>query len=53
METKWLLCPICGGKNRTKLCPDTEAKNLIVFCLKCKMESIVNVSRGKAHYEKM
>ncbi len=43
MEYKWLLCPICKSKTRTKLRPDTEAKNLIVFCPKCKNESVVNV----------
>lgn len=43
MTEKWVLCPICGGKTRTKIRPDTEAKNLIVFCPKCKRESVVNV----------
>ena len=40
---KWVLCPICGGKTRTKIRPDTEAKNLIVFCPKCKNESVVDI----------
>ena len=39
----WVLCPICGGKTRTKIRPDTEAKNLIVFCPKCKRESVVDI----------
>lgn len=47
MTEKWVLCPICGGKTRTKIRPDTEAKNLIVFCPKCKMESVVGVEKGK------
>mgnify|MGYP001126296132 CR=1 FL=1 len=47
MTEKFVLCPICGGKTRTKIRPDTEAKNLIVFCPKCKRESTVNVSGGK------
>lgn len=25
MIEKWVLCPICGGKTRTKIRPDTEA----------------------------
>lgn len=29
MTEKWVLCPICGGKTRTKIRPDTDAKNLI------------------------
>ena len=43
MTEKWVLCPICGGKTRTKIRPDTEAKNLIVFCPKCKRESVVDI----------
>lgn len=44
MTYKWVLCPICGGKTRTKIRPDTVAKNLIVFCPKCKKESLVDVN---------
>lgn len=43
MTEKWVLCPICGGKTCTKIRPDTEAKNLIVFCPKCKRESVVDI----------
>ncbi len=46
-QYRWVFCPICGGKTRTKIRPDTEAKNLIVFCPKCKRESVVNVAGGK------
>lgn len=45
-QYQWVLCPICGGKTRTKIRPDTEAKNLIVFCLKCKRESVVDIAGG-------
>lgn len=41
----WVLCPICGNKTRTKIRPDTEAKNLIVFCPRCKRESVVDIER--------
>lgn len=47
-QTDWVLCPICGEKNRTKIRPDTEAKNLIVYCLKCKREAVVDISDWKA-----
>lgn len=47
MTEKWVLCPICGGKTRTKIRPDTEAKNLIVFCPKCKNESVVDIGNGE------
>lgn len=43
-QYQWVLCPICGGKTRTKIRPNTEAKNLIVFCPNCKNESTVDVS---------
>lgn len=43
MIESWVHCPICGGKTRTKIREDTEAKNLIVFCPKCKKESVVDI----------
>ena len=30
-QYQWVLCPICGGKTRTKIRPDTEAKNLPIL----------------------
>lgn len=42
-QYQWVLCPICGGKTRTKIRPDTEAKNLIVFCPKCKRETVMDI----------
>ncbi len=42
MTEKFILCPICGEKTRTKIRPDTE-KNLILFCQKCKRESVVDI----------
>lgn len=43
LKNNFILCPVCGGKTRTKIRPDTRAENLIVFCPKCKRESVVNV----------
>lgn len=43
MTEKFILCPICGGKTRTKIRSDTEAKNLIVFCPKCKSEAVMDI----------
>lgn len=43
MTEKWVLCPICGGKTRQKMRQDTVAKNLIVFCPKCKMETVMDI----------
>lgn len=42
-QYQWVPCPICGGKTRTKIRPYTEVKKLIVFCPKCKRESVVDI----------
>lgn len=42
-----LLCPVCGGKTRLKLRKDTELKNFLLFCPKCKQETLVNVKDFK------
>lgn len=52
MTEKWVLCPICGGKTRQKMREDTEAKNLIVFCPKCKNESVVDIKESNATISK-
>ncbi len=40
---KWLLCPSCGSKTRLKLRQDTELKNFLLFCPKCKREVLVAI----------
>ena len=42
-----LLCSRCGGKTRLKLRKDTELKNFLLFCPKCKQETLVNVKDFK------
>ena len=44
---KWVLCPICNNKTRTKLRKDTELKNFPLFCPKCKQENLINVYKLK------
>ena len=51
MTQQWVHCPICGGKTRTKIREDTEAKNLIVFCPKCKRESVVDIKDMEVIYD--
>ncbi|MZJ17837.1 hypothetical protein GT577_17445, partial [Enterococcus durans] len=29
---RWVLCPICGNKTRTKIRPDTILENFPLFC---------------------
>lgn len=40
---KWILCPVCGAKTRTKILDDTELKHFPLFCPKCKKSFIINV----------
>ena len=42
MESQWVLCPLCKGKTRLKLLPDTRLMNYPLFCPKCKKEVIIN-----------
>lgn len=43
----WVYCPICNNKTRTKIRPDTVARNLPVFCPKCKNTFILNIENGE------
>lgn len=49
MKETWVLCPICHNKTRTKIREDTEAKNLIVFCPKCKREILADIDGEKVN----
>ena len=56
MTQQWVHCPIClknglKNKTRTKIRHDTEAKNLIVFCPKCKRESVVDIKDMEVIYD--
>ena len=42
-KVKWILCPVCQNKTRTKIREDTELTNFPLFCPKCKREVVVNV----------
>ena len=42
---KWVSCPICNNKTRTKLRKDTELKNFPLFCPKCKNETLINAKQ--------
>jgi len=46
METeKFLLCPICDNKTKTKIRENTELAGFPLFCHKCKKETLINVKR--------
>ena len=40
----WLICPACGRGKVLRLLPNTECKNLLVYCKVCKQETVVNIS---------
>ena len=40
---QWLLCPVCKSKTRLKLLKETELKCFLLFCPKCKQETLINV----------
>jgi len=44
-NTKWLLCPACKNKTRTRVRSDTILKKFPLFCPKCKQEFLVNVQK--------
>ena len=46
-DNQWLLCPICQGKTRLKIRPDTVMKNFPLFCPKCKHETLIDVYQLK------
>ena len=41
-DEKWVLCPICGAKNRLRLLQKTVLKDFPLFCPKCRQEHIIN-----------
>lgn len=45
MKTEWIYCPICNSKTRVKIKETTEARNLPVFCPKCKNTSDLDVEK--------
>ena len=51
MESSFVLCPICGGKTRLKLLPETVVKYYPLFCPKCKKEVIISAEHLKIKIE--
>lgn len=46
-ESRWICCPICGGKSRTKVYRDTAMFNFPLYCPKCKKEIKIDVMQLK------
>ena len=41
----WLMCPRCGKGKVLRVTPETQARNLPVYCRRCSQESVVNIER--------
>jgi len=39
---RWLICPVCNGKTRVRIRPDTILENFPLYCPKCRQETVVN-----------
>lgn len=44
---KWIPCPICNGKTRTKVYADTVLLNFPLYCPKCRKETRIDVIQLK------
>ena len=42
-DEKWVLCPRCSSKTRTRIRGDTVVTNFPLFCPKCKAEYLISV----------
>ncbi|EGP7089876.1 conjugal transfer protein [Listeria monocytogenes] len=44
-KSKWILCPICNSKTRTKVFFKTILVNFPLYCPKCKQETLINLKQ--------
>ncbi|MFR8853632.1 MAG: cysteine-rich KTR domain-containing protein [Oscillospiraceae bacterium] len=44
-QAEWLLCPICHNKTRIRVREDTELKNFLLYCPKCRNEVLINLKK--------
>lgn len=45
----WVTCPVCKRNHRLiRVEPETEARNLPIFCRSCKSTVILNIDRGQS-----
>ena len=43
----YIVCPCCRFKTNQQLRQDTQAKNLRVWCRKCKQVTVVDIDNGQ------
>lgn len=47
--SRWILCPLCGGKTRIKVNEDTVLLRFPLYCPKCKQETRVDLIDHKTY----
>ena len=47
INSRWIRCPICDSKTRTKVYADTVMFNFPLYCPKCKKETKIDVLQLK------
>lgn len=50
-EKQWVLCPWCGAKTRLQIFRETELKAFLLFCPKCRRESIIDIKKLYHQYQ--
>lgn len=44
----WVTCPVCRRNiHLVKIRPDTEARNLQIYCRVCRSEIVLNIEKGQ------
>jgi len=46
-DSRWIRCPVCDSKTRTKVYADTALFNFPLFCPRCKKETVIDVMQLK------
>lgn len=47
----WIICPICRHRTHQHIAPQTEAKQLEVWCHRCKTVHVVNIASGQCYLD--
>ncbi len=50
-ETRWILCPECHKKTRTRVREDTVLENFPMFCPKCRKTFVISMHNCIIKYE--
>ena len=44
-QGQWMQCPACRGRIHIWIREDTEVKNFLLYCQKCKQETWINLKQ--------